>query len=80
MDIIKRINQSFIMIGVAAFLGNIGTKYIFNDFPPEMHKALNHRWMRKVYVFSIVFIATRDAKVSFLITVLYAILIKCFQN
>ena len=79
-DIVVKINQNFFLLGITALLGNIGAKYVFNDFTPQITKILDKPFMRKIYVFSMVFLSTRNIKLAMAITIFYVCFIKYFKQ
>ena len=55
---------------------NIGSKYLVTDLSAPFHKALlSSKFMRRLLIFTIVFIATRDIKVSLIITAAFVIIV-----
>jgi len=70
----QHLNNSKILVGFALILINVGSKYISYDLPKTLDNIFKHSLLRKIVVFSIVFISTRDIKISLLITLLYILL------
>ena len=61
-------------------LMNLGSRYIINELPDEMEEILNNTWVRRIVIFSIVFIAIRDIKASILLTLVFIIVCKYFLD
>jgi hypothetical protein len=60
---------------------NIGGKYLVLDLPGNMEKLFSTYFiLRCLVLFSIFFMATRDIKISIMLSLLFFILIKYFIN
>lgn len=80
MDIINNLNSSRVFAGIVMILLNIGSKYISVDIGRTFDSILGNPIMRKIFVFTIVFTATRDIVISIILTVLFFILVSYFFN
>ena len=69
------LNNSKITAGVALLMMNLGAKYIQADLGKIHEKILSNTYVKKIIVFCMFFLATRDAAVSFLLTIIYIIII-----
>jgi uncharacterized membrane protein (DUF485 family) len=69
------LNNDKIIWGVTMLLLNIGSRYVLSDLGMYHEKILKHELFKKLIVFSMFFVATRDIITSFILTVLYVILI-----
>ena len=54
---------------------NIGGKQISKEISFLQENFLNQQIIRRLFVFVVVFIATKDIKVSFIITILFVVLV-----
>ena len=54
---------------------NIGSKYINSELTFLQNKILGTEIMKKITLFSVIFIATRNVKCSFILTLLYFIIV-----
>tara|TARA_A100001037_G_scaffold241047_1_gene221151 strand:+ start:32 stop:454 length:423 start_codon:yes stop_codon:yes gene_type:complete len=73
-------NSSKYFAGIAMLLLNLGSRYISAELS-EMHETvLNHKIIRRLLVFVVVFIATKDAKVSLILTAIFVILVSGIFN
>ena len=73
-------NSSKYFAGIAMLLLNLGSRYISAELS-EMHEnMLNHKIIRRLLVFVVVFIATKDAKVSLILTAVFVILVSGVFN
>ena len=73
-ELFNTLNTSNFFIGIMMILLNIGSKYIEVDL--ENHKQLlNTTIMRRLVIFTIVFIATKDILTSLIVTAVFIILV-----
>jgi hypothetical protein len=68
------LGKSPIMIGVAVLMINLGGRFIANDLTRYDEKVLNNKIVKKLTIFAIAFLSTRNVKFAILITFLYTIL------
>ena len=70
------VNTNKYLFGMCMIFLNIGSKYLVTDLSAPFHKALlSSKFMRRLLIFTIVFIATRDIKVSLIITAAFVIIV-----
>lgn len=74
------LNNNKIMWGVTMLLLNIGGKYIVADLGKFQEKMLANEYFKKVILFSLFFVATRDILIAFLLTVLYTLVVNGILN
>lgn len=79
-SIITQLNGSKYMTGVMMLLMNIGSKYISLELSELQENILNHKLIRRCLVFVIVFFATKDIKVSLVLTAVFIILVTGIFN
>ena len=87
MEIIKKLddgleflNTNKYFTGIMMILLNLGSRYIPLEISKSQENFLSSVWVRRLLVFTIVFIATRDIKVSLLLTLMFVILITGLFN
>ena len=69
------INTNKYIFGFVMIVMNIGSRYLATDLSAPFHKALfSSRFARRLVIFCIMFVATRDIKVSLISTVIFVIL------
>ena len=75
------ISNSKLFSGCIMLMTNIGGKYLAQEMPSNIDKIfLNYIFLRYLVLFSIFFMATRDIKVSILLTLLFYIFVKYLFN
>ena len=72
---ITQLNSSKYLAGIMMLLMNLGGRYISAELSEAHEKILNHRIIRRLLVFVLVFYATRDIKVSLILTCVFIILV-----
>jgi len=70
-----------IFIGSIMLLTNIGSRFLMMELPANLEKIFtDYVILRYLILFAIFFTATRDVKISILLTLIYFILIKYLIN
>ena len=75
-DLMDTISKSPIMIGLAVLIINLGGRFLVSDINRYDEMVLNNKLMKKLTIFAIAFLSTRDIKYSIIIVFLYSILFK----
>jgi hypothetical protein len=73
-DIFDSISRSPVMIGFAVLTINLCGRFLANDITRYDEKVLNNKLMKKLTIFSIAFLSTRDIRYAIIIVFLYSIL------
>ena len=73
--IFNAINTNKYLFGVLMLIMNLGSRYIIPDISAPFHKALlSSKFARRFVIFCIIFIATRDIKIAFILTAAFVII------
>jgi hypothetical protein len=75
IEVLIALNNSKIFWGVSMILLNMGSRYIIGDLGKTHEQILTSEIFKKIILFSMFFVATRDVITSFLLTVVYVIVI-----
>jgi len=75
-NIMNVLNNSKIFVGCIMLLMNLGGRYIAHELPSNIDEILNRKWVRILIICSIIFVATRDIKISILLTLLFVLVFK----
>lgn len=79
--LLTTLSNSQLFNGSIMLLSNIGGKYLALDMPKNIDVLFeNYAILRYLILFSVFFIATRDIKISVLLTLFYFIIIKFLIN
>ena len=77
---INNLNTSKLFAGIIMILLNVGSKYVTLDISKTQESFLSNTIIRRLLVFTIVFTATRDLIISFLLTAAFVILVSGIFN
>jgi hypothetical protein len=73
--IIQNIEQHPLPLVFAVFLSNMGYHFIADDLSDKHREMLNTCYLRKLYLFALIYCGTRNIMVSLVATLLYALII-----
>jgi hypothetical protein len=76
----QMMGSSPVVAGCVMLIMNLGGKYVALDMPKGMDAFFSHPWVRKLTVFAIAFMATRNLKVSLLLLLLFILFAKYLFN
>jgi|TARA_B110000208_G_scaffold190670_1_gene255201 hypothetical protein len=62
------INENKYFIGIMMIMVNIGSRFIIEELSDEQRKFVNNPYFRRLVIFSVIFMATRDVIISFIVT------------
>ena len=79
-DILNNLNTNKILIGIAMIMFNIGSKYIVLDLSKSQEQFLKNTIIRRVTLFCIFFVATRDILTSFILTASFIVFVQGIFN
>jgi hypothetical protein len=80
-NILFNLSNNKLFSGSLMLLTNIGSRYLMLEFPDNIDKLFsNYQILRYIVFFSIFFMATRDIKISLLLSLLFFIIIKYAIN
>lgn len=74
-NILNSLNGNKYFAGIMMILLNIGSKYVSLEISDNQNALLSNKIIRRLLIFTIVFVATRDVKVSLIITAVFIILV-----
>jgi len=74
------LNNSKYFSGIMMLLLNIGGKQVSNEISFVQENILNHKVVRRLLVFVVVFIATKDVKISLIVTICFIVIVTGFFN
>ena len=72
-NMIDTLNTSKILIGIAMIIFNIGSKYLIIDLSKNQEQFFKNVIIRRITLFCIFFVATRDIVTSFILTACFII-------
>jgi len=80
MDYLQLFNNSKVAAGISMLLLNCGSRYIIGDLGKFHQDVLANEYVKKIVLFAMFFVGTRDILVAFLLTVLYIFVVDGLFN
>tara|TARA_Y200000002_G_C22638473_1_gene645805 strand:+ start:697 stop:1083 length:387 start_codon:yes stop_codon:yes gene_type:complete len=77
---INSLNQSKVFAGILMILMNLGSKYIALELSETQEEFLSNIVIRRIVVFVVAFIATRDIIISLILTAVFILLVSGLFN
>ena len=74
------LNTSPFVSGCVMLIMNLGGKYVMMDIPKGMHYFFEHPGIRKLTVFCIAFVATRNIKTALLVALIFILFSRFLMN
>ena len=75
---LKELNENKYFIGCAMLLVNIGARFIIDELDDETRSYISNTAVRKIFIFCSLFMATRDIFTSFILTIVFAVVLNQF--
>lgn len=69
-----------IFIGVAMIIMNLGSRFLITDINPEHEKIMKSALFKKIIMFCLVFIATRDIMTAIILTFAFSVVMGGLLN
>jgi hypothetical protein len=60
-----------LVIGLLTFFAHIGTKWVHEDLDDSLEIFLSNKWMRKLYVFALIYLATDNVNLALALVIIY---------
>lgn len=73
-------NSSKYMAGIMMILMNLGGRYISTEISDFQEEFFESPYVRRIFIFVVCFIATRDVKVSLILTIVFIVLVSGIFN
>ena len=74
------LNENKYFLGIIMILVNIGSRFIIGELSDNHKKFINNHIIRKIFIFCVIFMATRDISTSIILTVFIVFLISELLN
>lgn len=71
---LNSLNSSKVLIGVAMIIFNIGSKFLVIDMSKSQQQFFKNIIIRRITLFCIFFVATRDIMISLILTAVFVVL------
>ncbi len=79
-NIIDSLNNSRFFAGIVMILMNLGSKYISLELSDTQDEFFSNIIIRRIIIFTVIFVATKDIITSFIITMCFIILVSGIFN
>ena len=79
-NIIDILNNSRFFAGIVMILMNLGSKYISLELSDTQDEFFSNIIIRRIIIFTVIFVATKDIITSFIITMCFIILVSGIFN
>ena len=74
MDVLASLNDSKFFVGIMLLVLNIGSRYLVDEFSTNPEEYSRNLVLRRLAVFAVCFVGTRDIVVSIVLTAAFIIL------
>jgi len=76
----ENINDNKYFIGISMILVNIGSRFIISELSDSQKNFINNIFLRRIFLFCVFFMATRDVISSIVLTIMFVLLISELFN
>jgi len=76
----ENMNDNKYFIGLMMIVVNIGSRFIIGELSDEQKKLINDKFLRRLFIFGVFFMATRDIIASLVLTIMFVLLISGLFN
>ena len=80
MNYLTNLNDSKLFSGITMLLLNLGSKYLVHELSETQEDLLSNKIIRRIVLFCVVFMATKDIKISIMITGAFIIFVTGLFN
>ena len=76
----KQINENKYLLGLMMILVTVGGRFIISELNEEQKKNINNKTLRRLFIFGVFFMATRDIVTSLILTIVFVLTISELFN
>ena len=80
ISLITSLNNSKIFSGLIMIMMNLGSKYISMELNETQEDFLSQKTIRRIIIFAVFFVATRDILISVILTIVFILFIGSLFN
>jgi len=77
---INSLNSNPYFIGSMMMLLNLGGRHLATGLTPDQDKFFQHPWFRRILIFVVFFVGTRNILTSFFMSILINLILSCILN
>jgi hypothetical protein len=74
------LNTNPFFIGIMMLLLNLGGRFLGMEISKNQERVMQHPWIRRFFIFTVLFVATRNVLVAFFLTILVLIFLSFLLN
>ena len=79
-DYVNKLNENKIYVGLIVVVVAVGGRFIIDELNDSQKSFIHNTWVRRLFVFGVCFMATRDICISSIITMIFVIVVSEFTN
>ncbi len=76
----KQVNENKYLLGLMMIMVTIGGRFIIGELDEEQKKNINNKTLRRLFIFGVFFMATRDIVTSLILTIVFVLTISDLFN
>lgn len=76
----KQVNENKYLLGLMMIMVTIGGRFIIGELDEEQKKNINNKTLRRLFIFGVFFMATRDIVTSLILTIVFVLTISELFN
>lgn len=74
------LNTNPFFIGIMMLLLNLGGRFLGMEISKNQERVMQHPWIRRFFIFTVLFVATRNVLVAFFLTILVLVFLSFLLN
>ena len=79
-EYVNKLNQNKLFVGLMVVVVAVGGRFIIDELNESQKSFIHNTWVRRLFVFGVCFMATRDICISSIITMIFVIVVSEFTN
>ena len=79
-DYVNKLNENKLFVGLMVVVVAVGGRFIIDELNDSQKSFIHNTWVRRLFVFGVCFMATRDICISSIITMIFVIVVSEFTN
>ena len=70
-DYVNKLNENKLFVGLMVVVVAVGGRFIIDELNDSQKSFIHNTWVRRLFVFGVCFMATRDICISSIITMIF---------
>ena len=76
----KNLNENKYLLGLMMITVTVGGRFIIGELNAEQKKSINNKTLRRLFIFGVFFMATRDLVTALILTIIFILTISELFN